>query len=534
MRDSSVPLDVPFEVHEVLDSTSSEAQRLSATGRKAPFAVMARLQTAGRGRRGRGWSSTPGNLMMTVVVPASIWASTPSLESAPIRAAILVARYLRETFGIRVTLKWPNDILLGGRKLGGILCETSSSGSTIGDLLIGIGLNVSTAPGLDGPDAVSTTSLMDILGRQHSRLPELATIARELAASICGQWQSLEASNLVRDFDEFAIQPGHIVVKDQDAALLKGIDDTGCLVLEGIKFGTLVRLTSADQSWRWACQELPASPGYRLMVADVGNSRIKTGMWESPRDASLAFHQAFFPDEMGAVPTQEFLTRMASGSRDIPLVCHAVSVNSDNFALLARAAAAAGIHVLPVAKRPVRLRSDYAWAEIGADRVAAMEGFLARLDPLARGNEKALGVVVCAGTATTIDVVNLAGRHFGGIIMPGVTTALRSLHDVAPALPDLSGQAAKIGTAEVMAGTTRDAILGGEIAMTAGAIQLLIESALQSMRLDGDSMPVRVVFTGGHARSVMTGFKKWTSLRCDLEMVEHLVLEGARAMALGG
>ncbi|NDE13799.1 biotin--[acetyl-CoA-carboxylase] ligase [bacterium] len=563
MTESPAPLEIPFESHDVLDSTSSEAQRLAATGRRAPFAVMARMQTAGRGRRGRAWSSTPGNLMMTIVVPSRIWTATPNLESAPIRVAVLIARHLQEAFGIRVTLKWPNDILFAGRKLGGVLCETSSSGATIGDLVVGIGLNITTAPGLDGPDAVSTISLMDIIGRQNSRIPELQVIAHDLAAAICNRWPELDATDLPRAFEAYAIQAGHFLVKDvtdaesepdagqqgleaalagRDAALLKGIDDAGSLILEGFKFGTMARLTSADHSWRWVYQERPQSGGAPLMVADVGNSRIKIAFWKSARDAAPALVQAFSPDEMAAVPTQEFLTRIVADARDFQVICHVVSVNADNFALLTRAAAVAGIHVLSVSKRPARLRSDYSWEEIGADRVAAMEGFLARIEPGARGSEKSIGMVVSAGTATTIDVLTFSGRHLGGVIMPGVTTALRSLHEVAPALPDLSGQAAKIGSAGVMASDTRGAILGGDIAMTAGAIQLLIESAQQSLGLSlqssGDAVAnavnTRVAFTGGHGRAVMSGFKRLTSQRCDLEWIEALTLEGIRAMVLGG
>lgn len=534
-----------IEIHDVLDSTSAEAQRLAATGRKAPFAVLARMQTAGRGRRGRGWSSTPGNLMLTVAIPSATWSKGPAIESAPIRAAILIARFIRQTFGLRVTLKWPNDILFAGRKLGGILCETSTFGSSVGDLLVGVGINVVTAPELSGPDAVVTTSLSEILGPQNSRLPEVHVIARELAAYLASQWDTIE--DLTEAFESFAIQQGNILLTStpepsldesgRDPVVVRGIDDTGALLVESIRSGTQTRLSSADQSRRWLFQEIPESAAGRLMVADIGNSRIKVSLWEHAHDAKAAFQQSFSPEEMAAVPTMDVLTRLVSGSRDVPLVCHAISVNQDNFAIFARAAAAAGIHVLPVVKRPVKLRTAYDWNAIGIDRVAAMEAFLSRLDARSRGDENGMGIVVCAGTATTIDAVSFAGRHFGGIIIPGVATGLRALHEAAPALPDLSLESANIASASGPGMSTGGAILGGSLAMTAGAIQMLAESALRSAangKAPEGSSSVRVVFTGGHGVSLMRGFKDLASLPCDLEVVENLTSEGARVMARGG
>jgi biotin-[acetyl-CoA-carboxylase] ligase BirA-like protein len=525
-----------FVIHEVVDSTSAEAQRMCAAQHKAPFAVMAKLQTAGRGRRGRGWSSTPGNLMMTVVLPAELWTSGPERETAPLKAAVLVARFIREHFGIRITLKWPNDLLFAGRKLGGILCESSSTGASFGELLIGIGLNIAAAPHLSGPDSVGTICLEDIVGRQSQRLPDVAIVGRELAAWLLVNWTSLESQALPACFAEYGITTGQIFVSSDQTAVNHGIDATGALVLETHKDLQKLHLTSADQPWRWIYQDLAGNvddpfsgESAPILIADVGNSRIKCAVWKSVFAKAPVFSASFTVAELASVDWAGIVRAASPAVRQIPLVCHTVSVSQTNMNMFSEVAKANGISVQSFEKRPVLLRTSYLWQEIGADRVAAIEGFLAGVEDTARGDANSIGIVVCAGTATTIDAVTFAGRHLGGVIIPGLTTSLNALHEAAPALPDLSREAAKISSVDIMAMSTHDAILGGERAMVAGAIQVLVEAA------KGDLNPqITVVFTGGHANTVMLGFKKSTTIECNLVVKEHLILEGARSMVLGG
>ena len=534
-----------FVMCGVVDSTSAEAQRMIIAKHRAPFAVMATMQTAGRGRRGRVWSSIPGNLMMTVVLPPELWAIKPELEATPLKSAILTARFIQERFGVRVTLKWPNDLLFGGRKLGGILCECSSTGAKFGDLLIGIGLNIAAAPHLaaaddaDDADDVGTTCLEEILGRHQSRLPELSAIGRELAAWIIDHWNTLDPEHLPDDFAAYAMEEGNIFINEGAVASLKGVDITGALLLDrhiesrgGLhQEGSPIRLTSVDQSWRWIYMDVDAQSGKRppLMVADVGNSRIKVATWESASDSVPTYFGSFSQDELAAQDWSAVVRAWPRHGKGIPVTCHAVSVSAKNLKALTRFAESVGIRVKIVPKRPLMLRSKYAWNEIGADRVAAMEGFLAGIDHSARGADDAIGVVVCAGTAMTIDAVTFDGRHLGGVIIPGLTTALHALHDAAPALPDLAGDAVRIASAEVMALTTHEAILGGELAMIVGAIQVFVDAARGHL-----NQKILVVFTGGHAQTVMLGFKKLTTLECELLVKEHLIMDGSRAMVLGG
>jgi BirA family biotin operon repressor/biotin-[acetyl-CoA-carboxylase] ligase len=125
--------------YAVLDSTNEEALRLAASGEKGPLWIVAGAQTSGRGRRGRGWVSARGNLFASLLLTGPL----PLEKRAQLSfAAALAAADCAARFAQPVTLKWPNDVLLSGRKLGGILLESPDGES----LIVGIGLNLASFP----------------------------------------------------------------------------------------------------------------------------------------------------------------------------------------------------------------------------------------------------------------------------------------------------------------------------------------------------------------------------------------------------
>jgi BirA family biotin operon repressor/biotin-[acetyl-CoA-carboxylase] ligase len=132
-------MDLPpfyrLQVHETLGSTSDEAKRQAVAGAPEGALIVARRQTAGRGRSGRSWTSPEGNLYFTLLLrPAR-----PPGEAAQL--SFVAALALAEAAAVPVALKWPNDVLAQGRKLCGILLEGSD-----GWLAIGCGVNVASAP----------------------------------------------------------------------------------------------------------------------------------------------------------------------------------------------------------------------------------------------------------------------------------------------------------------------------------------------------------------------------------------------------
>ncbi len=125
---------------EALPSTQDVLHELAQAGAPAGTAVVAREQTLGRGSRGREWHSPAGGLWISVLCrpPEEL-----AMEVLSLRVALAVAAVVeRDCPGVSLQLKWPNDLMLAGRKLGGILCEARWHGGTPGWVAVGLGLNV--------------------------------------------------------------------------------------------------------------------------------------------------------------------------------------------------------------------------------------------------------------------------------------------------------------------------------------------------------------------------------------------------------
>ena len=135
---------LPFRLLDEIDSTNDEAARWLAADQPAPFAVFARRQTRGRGRFGRTWhSAANGNLYASFgfrprVAPARMQMFTLWMG---VNVCELVKNFCRST----PELKWPNDLLFGGRKAGGMLTEARIDADQIRDLVFGLGLNLNSS-----------------------------------------------------------------------------------------------------------------------------------------------------------------------------------------------------------------------------------------------------------------------------------------------------------------------------------------------------------------------------------------------------
>ncbi|MNM93243.1 Bifunctional ligase/repressor BirA [compost metagenome] len=167
------PLDVLFAV----DSTNAEVMRRLEAGASTPFAVLAERQTAGRGRRGRVWVSPFGaNLYCTLGI--SVRGGAKELEGLSLVVGLAVARAIQSMGVDGVGLKWPNDILLGGRKLAGILLELTGDPADLCWVAIGIGINVNmrVADAIDQP----WTSLYQASGSMVDRNRLLIALNKEL------------------------------------------------------------------------------------------------------------------------------------------------------------------------------------------------------------------------------------------------------------------------------------------------------------------------------------------------------------------
>ena len=161
-----------------IDSTNSTAGKLARQGAADGFLVIADEQTAGRGRLGRAWVAPPGGslLFSLILRPEISTVGGPLHGFDPRRAQTLtmvcglgVRQAIIETTGLQAQLKWPNDILLGGRKAGGILCELGLDGPRLEYAVVGIGVNVNVAAHVL-PAEYNATSISHELGRRVSRV----------------------------------------------------------------------------------------------------------------------------------------------------------------------------------------------------------------------------------------------------------------------------------------------------------------------------------------------------------------------------
>ncbi len=172
--DPRVPAGYAVAGFDEIDSTNEEARRRAMAGERGPVWIWAKRQTAGRGRRGRAWASPDGNLMTTLLIAPGVSAADAARLSFVAALAVhdLVTRYVRLA---PVRLKWPNDVLIEGRKVAGILLETAGEESlgVLPWLAIGIGVNLVHAPG----ETVFPASTMGAHGPAPSPAEALAELA---------------------------------------------------------------------------------------------------------------------------------------------------------------------------------------------------------------------------------------------------------------------------------------------------------------------------------------------------------------------
>ena len=208
-----------LECHEVLESTSTLLKQRAEAGAAEGLAILARRQSAGRGRQGRGWDSPNGNLYLSVLLRPNV-----PLREAPqwsFVAAVALAETLKPLLpkAARPTLKWPNDLLLDGAKAAGILVETGVAANHELDwICIGIGVNIATKPSL--PDR-ATAFLAEFLPAPPAPEALAARLLQNLA-----HWHDLRLAQgfaPIRDaWVRHAPAMGAPVSVKRDGALIEG------------------------------------------------------------------------------------------------------------------------------------------------------------------------------------------------------------------------------------------------------------------------------------------------------------------------
>ena len=214
--------------------------------------VVTDRQTAGRGSRGRQWQASP-EASLTFSVLWRFGDDLEKLTGLSLVVGLALVRALESIGANDVGLKWPNDILHGGRKLGGILVELHTEARSAG-AVIGIGLNLAMPPAFDTTSAIALapTALTEILAQCPERTVVLAAVLRELALLLPGFAGDGLAPFLV-DWQRRNVWRDQLVslVRDQQVlaqGICRGIDQDGALLVE--TDGRVERFLSGDLSIR--------------------------------------------------------------------------------------------------------------------------------------------------------------------------------------------------------------------------------------------------------------------------------------------
>jgi BirA family biotin operon repressor/biotin-[acetyl-CoA-carboxylase] ligase len=216
---------------EVIDSTNEEARRLASGGQVEPVWIAADRQTAGRGRRGRTWESPTGNLAATLLIaPGKSAAECAQLSFVTALAGSDTAAFFAPDAEIKV--KWPNDVLAGGRKIAGILLESASTGGEQPQwLAIGIGMNLAEYP----PDTEFPATALTALGVAAPKPHDALT---KLAASWEGWYDIWRDHGFGPIRDAWLMRAANLggrirarLQNEETTGVFEGIDGTGALIL---------------------------------------------------------------------------------------------------------------------------------------------------------------------------------------------------------------------------------------------------------------------------------------------------------------
>ncbi len=225
-----------------LKSTMDEAARLADEGAEEGTVVIAERQSAGRGRQGRSWVSQPGNLLFSILFRPAM-AQLPFIS---IIGGVAAARAVRKTTGLAPKIKWPNDLMLNGRKAAGILAESAIVGESVCYAVLGIGVNVSLDVSESEEISAVATSVNAAAGREVDRESLLRQLLLELddlyirlgrGASPRPEWRGLLET--IGQPVTAASGNGTCTGRAED------VDETGNLLLR-LEDGRLITLTAGD------------------------------------------------------------------------------------------------------------------------------------------------------------------------------------------------------------------------------------------------------------------------------------------------
>ena len=231
-----------------VDSTNTYASKLAAAGEPEGALVVSEYQTVGRGRLGRKWVSPPGvNVTMSLILRPDI--PSPDAPLITLAASVALAKAVNGLYGLSSGIKWPNDLMVSGRKMAGVLTEMSAGPDRIRHVILGVGIDVNMRRD-DFPEDIrgSSTSVMLETGGPVGRVPLLCRFIEEFEvyydALLTG-----DSGRVVSEWRKHSCTLGRRVKvntqRGEVYGIARDIDDSGALILETDE-GKTEKVTAGD------------------------------------------------------------------------------------------------------------------------------------------------------------------------------------------------------------------------------------------------------------------------------------------------
>lgn len=240
----------PVVYYPETDSTNIRIRHLGDEGAPHGTLAVSDRQTAGRGRRGRTWESPGGScIYMSILLRPDL-----APEKAPMLTLVMacgVAEGIMDCADVKVQIKWPNDIIVSGKKLAGILTEMSTQVDYINHVTVGVGINVNVQ---NFPEEIQTaTSLLSETGTQTKRAPVIAAVMKHFEENYKIFMQTEDMSGLMEKYSSLLVNQGReVLILEKDAeykAYAEGINQKGELVVRR-EDGTVENICAGEVSVR--------------------------------------------------------------------------------------------------------------------------------------------------------------------------------------------------------------------------------------------------------------------------------------------
>lgn len=222
-------------LYQELGSTNQVADDLAQQGAPPFSLVVADSQTAGKGRSGRSWVTQPGKALAfsLILYPESSLIEANQLEKLSGLGGLAVAEVLAENLSLNAEIKWPNDVLVDGKKVAGVLVDIHWSGPDLKAVVLGIGINVLKGSVPDYPLNFPASSLEELAGKEFSRVDLLVDVLR----AILKWYPRITTQSFLTAWE------GYLAYKKEQVTLLSaedivdqgqliGISDNGSLIIQ--------------------------------------------------------------------------------------------------------------------------------------------------------------------------------------------------------------------------------------------------------------------------------------------------------------